>query len=159
MYPAVLKHRAIFFCNKLNATVRQAAKVFGAGKSTIARWLHSVTTRKQRTPIHESIRYVVEECIQNDCFSTIDDILAAVNAHNYKVGRTTVWRSLREARFSRKRTRLRFSPKTPSREDLEILKQHTAFGEVISVDETCVYLEKPPDLRVCFEGKATGGTT
>ena len=153
MYPAVLKHRAIFFCTKLNATLRQAAKVFGPGKSTIARWLRPLAPPKPRIPAHETIRHAVEQCIQNNCFSTIDDILAAVNSSNRKAGRTTVWRALREARFSRKRTRMRFSPKTPSREDLEALKQSTTGGELISVDETCVYLEKPRTYGYAPRGK------
>ena len=153
MYPAILKHRAIFFCTKMHATLRQAAKVFGPGKSTIARWLRPSVHRQTTIPIHKSIQHIVEKCVQNDCFSTIDDILAAVNASNRKAGRTTVWRSLREARYSRKRTRMRFSPKTPSREDLEALKQCTAHGEVISVDETCVYLEKPRAYGYAPRGK------
>jgi transposase len=99
---------------------------------------------------------VVADILAANPFTTLDNIVRALRQRGVGVSRATACRAVRSAGWTRKRSRYRVAGKEPTPEDGARYLEDTATaatGEVISLDETCVYLEDSPRFGYSLKGQ------
>ena len=146
MYPDVLRNRAIYHYRNFASTIRNTASIFGVGKSTLCRWTHGiVSSERKRLSRYEHLRDLISKMILDNPFVTVDELCRETKN---VVAPTTMRRFVRRAGFTRKRTRTKVSPGKRHSDHASkksmMLERFQSDREVISVDETCIYLRKPP---------------
>ena len=155
MYPNILKNRAVFHYNHFESTIRNSAMIFGVGKSTLARWTkttHGCLQRKESK--FTKLISTIELLLTANPFLTTKELCHKVKG---EVKVTSIRRYIRKAGFSRKRTRGKTGPATQGIDAMSkkraMLRTLEADQEVISVDETCIYLKKPPSYGYSRRGE------
>jgi transposase len=144
MYPLVLRQRVVFHYDRFPSTLRQSASIFGIGKSTLARWINPTQgCLKRRQSRFAQVKDVLEAMVSSNPFVTISELCRRIKD---AVKPTTMRRYVRTLGFTKKRCRSRHvkSRSTAWTErHAEMLSALESGREVISVDETSVYLSKP----------------
>jgi transposase len=155
MYPEVLRNRAVFHYKRFDTTLRKSAHIFGLGKSTLARWVKPIVgCRNRRQSKFSEMKELIAEFLDKNPFLSLDDLCRAVS---HRVSSTTMRHYLKRAGYSRKRTKnvvKRSVNSSDSSTKLEKLREcFSSEGEIISLDETCIYLRKPPVYGYSRRGK------
>jgi hypothetical protein len=154
MYPQVLRNRAIFHYRNFDTSLRKSAKIFCLGKSTLARWLNPIIgCRNRRKSKFIELKTLIKDVVDRDPFVCVDDLCRTVSR---RVSHTTMRHYIRKAGYTRKRSKV--VVKRPNSADSErkrnLLREcFSSEGEIISLDETCVYLRKPPTYGYSKIGK------
>jgi transposase len=102
-------------------------------------------TRSKETKL-QRISGIVADLMQESSTFRVDDVLKRLkNIPGINVARSTVHRSIKRAGYTWKRASVRFAPKVPTSEQAAtFLHNMKNTPEVISVDETCIYLCDSP---------------
>ena len=154
MYPLVLRQRAVFHYNNFPSTLRQSARIFGIGKSTLARWTkpnHGCLNRR-RVRL-DAVKDTIEKAIEINPFLTIHELC---NLVKQMVKSTAMRRYIRKLGFTRKRCRSKHLPSLHvdyTNKRAELLHALESGNEVISIDETSMYLTKPPGYGYSRRGE------
>lgn len=132
-------------------SLRKVAAIYGCSPSTLCRWVKkqhgnsggSNANRRRRTV--KEVNSKLSEYVSNNPFSRILDIVAYLKSEGISISKSSVHRILKKERFTRKRTVAKYTPKQPRREEIEeYLNVFDSQEEIISVDESSVYLESCP---------------
>lgn len=151
MYPVNTFHRAVVHYVHFQRSLRKVAAIYGCSPSTLCRWVKkqygntcgSIPKRTQSTVKH--LHSKVSDYVCNNPFSRLSDIVAYLKGEGISTSRSSVHRILKNERFSRKRTVAKYTPKEPTTEEIqEYLAVYDSQEEIISVDESSVYLESCP---------------
>jgi transposase len=149
-------HRALIHYRHFLPSLRKVSAIYGVGKSTLSRWASKASntpprklSRKKRPTLVERVSMPVADLLVENPFHTLKEIVARIRGEGIQISSTTAHRALRHASFTRKRVRNRFQPRKPtSAEAKAFLERFNAAGEIISVDETCIYVnDRDPGER------------
>jgi arginine repressor len=100
-----------------------------------------------------AVHHAVRDAVASDAFTTLGDIVASLKKQKIFASKSTVHRHLKSCGFSRKRAVRRFSQKEPTASDAaQFLSAVRDAGEVISIDEASVVLERQPLYGYTLEG-------
>ena len=153
MYPKDLAHRAAIHYIHFTRSLRKVAGLYKVSKSSLSRWVRREIgsnipegrTRRKETKL-QHISGIVSEMMRESSTYRVDDVLKRLkNIPGIDVARSTVHRSIKRAGYTWKRASVRFAPKTPTSEQAAVfLHDMKNAPEVISVDETCIYLCDSP---------------
>lgn len=158
MHGSTLRHRAAIHYLHFDRSLRRVAKIYGVGKSSVARWARALEVpdtngRKVRQSAVARLKPKIAEHLQQNPFLTVGALLKKVREQGEKVGMTTVHRAIRAANFSRKRTRPRFAPKIATAEEgRTFLTSLNNASELIAVDETSIYVDDSPRYGYTLKG-------
>lgn len=110
------------------------------------------SSRKVKRRNTEILEFV-SEIVSENSFCSLDDIVKRLKEKGVRVSRATACRAVRSAGFTRKRARSKVCGKEPKPEDADLYLQGLSNKpEIISVDETCVYLEESPRYGYSLKG-------
>ena len=152
MHATQLKHRAIVHYEHFLRSLRKVSKIYGVGKSTLARWVKQATGGS-RAKLHNSIEAVVQQTVSSRPFTTADGIIRSVReALGKEVSRSTVYRSLKALRHSYKRAS-RGREHEPVPIDHPFLVSDSSQGDPIAVDESSFYWNDYPRMGWGPKGK------
>ena len=161
MYDKQLVHRAVIHYLHFQRSLRKVAKIYGCGYTTLGGWVRkqadSSTRRSRRSrksPVSDAIRDAVARCIEENQFTTLADIVNRISVDGRKASTSTVRRVLRKQNMSRKRARVRYSPKEPTKQQAQRFLNDilTPSREILSIDETSVVLESVPLYGYSLKG-------
>ena len=132
-------------------SLRKVSSVYGCSPSTLCRWVkkhHSGTShpkKMSRKSIISQIENVVDDYITQKPFNRLIDIVHHLRERGICISKSTAYRILRKAKFTRKRASAKYCPKLPTREEATAyLSNFRSEKEVISIDESSIYLESRP---------------
>lgn len=152
MYSQTVFNKALVHYLHFHRSLRKVSSVYGCAPSTLCRWVkkhvagHVPTPKKRsRKTILDQIESEIGRCIEENPFQRLEDIVCHLRGKGVEVSRSSVHRALRKAAFTRKRVAAKYCPKYPTKEEaMKYLSNLTSDKEVISVDESSVYMEARP---------------
>lgn len=154
MYPPVFRQRAVFHYTNFPSTLRDTAALFGVGKSTIARWTKPTQgCLNKRRSRFDAMKKRLAETIESNPFVTVRELCSMVK---HAVKATAMRRFVRKLGFTRKRCRSKHSKGDGDFDTLrraEMLAVLRSGKEVISIDETSMYLTKPASYGYSRRGE------
>jgi len=148
----------------LHMSCRKVAPIMNVSKSTVHRWVnqHPVTrpNRPNRQKVTQHVLDSVKAHLDRDPFLTAADLVSAVHTDcNVTLSKSTIPSCLKRIHYSRKRTYAR-SPDTEAmqarRRDYSERVSTIDMHDVISVDETCFYLDAKPSYGYAKRGVRIG---
>ena len=160
MHSKEIQHRAAIHYLHFDRSLRRVANIYGVSKSSVCRWANTIEsstakhTRRTKQTAVERVTPIIAEKLTENPFMTIDALMNALRESGERIGKTTIHNAIHCANFTRKRTRPRFAPKTASPEDARsYLREVCCTPEVISVDETSIYVDDSPRYGYTLKGK------
>ncbi len=156
MHPPTVRHRAIIHYTHFFPSLRKVARLYGVGKSTLARWVKQsgpLSRTRSRHTLHQTICDTVEKAIRAQPFQSADALRQVVRgAHDVSVSRSTMYRSLRTLRLSYKRaSRGREHEAVPAAHPF--LHSPSYDGDVVAIDESSFYWNDYPRMGWGPKGK------
>lgn len=101
--------------------------------------------KRSRKSIISQIEKTVDDYIAQNPFDRLIDIVHHLRERDIRISKSTAYRILRKAKFTRKRASAKYCPKLPSREEATAyLSTFRSEKEIISIDESSIYLESRP---------------
>ena len=158
MHPKEKVHRALIHYRHFLPSLRKVSAIYGVGKSTLSRWASKAcervgVARKKRQSLAERVSKPVANLLAENPFLTLKEIVARIRGEGIQISSTTAHRALRRASFTRKRVQARFQPREPTSEEANaFLECFDGADEVISVDETCIYVNDSPRYGYTLKG-------
>ena len=159
MYDKQTVYRAAIHYLHFKRSLRKVAKIYGCGYTTLGGWVRQQagssthrSRRARRSPISDAISDTVARCIEENPFTTLSDIVKRISVNDRKASVSTVRRVLRKQKVSRKRVRVRYSPKEPTKQQAQQFLDDIQSQEIISIDETSVVLESVPIYGYSLKG-------
>ena len=123
-------------------SLRKVFSKYGCSPSTLCRW---VKKKRSRKSIISQIENTVADYITENPFKRLIDIVHHLRDKDVHISKSTAYRILRKAKFTRKRASAKYCPKLPTREDATAyLSTFRSENEVISIDESSIYMESRP---------------
>lgn len=152
MYSEQVYNMALVHYLHFDRSLRKVSSVYGCSPSTLCRWVKKHTSingviQKQRTRKvrFEQIDSEIRKYVSENPFKTLVDITRHIRGQGLDVSRSTVHRAVRKAEFTWKRVSAKYCPKYPTKEEaMGYASKLTSGREVISIDESSVYLESCP---------------
>jgi transposase len=151
MYSPKVFNMALVHYLHFHRSLRKVSSIYGCSPSTLSRWVkkhakaeepRKKTSRKAKI---EKIESEVAQFVSENPFQRLVDIMVHLRKSGTDISRSTVHRVLRRAKFTRKRVAAKYCPKYPTKEEAEkYLSTLKSDREVISIDESSVYLESRP---------------
>lgn len=143
-----IRSMAVVHYVHFHRSLRKVAKLYKCCHTTLSRWVkhqYGGKNRVEKIPSVTRIDEVVTKLITEDPFKRLIDIVHDLKDMGINISKSTVHRILMKQRFSRKRTLPKYCPKPTSKETAtEFLSQLNSDKEIISIDESSVYLESCP---------------
>lgn len=145
---------------------RQVAPLMGVSKSTVHRWAHPhsnaerPTNRPNRVKATAFVLDTIRYHLDRDPFLTAVDLANLVQRDcDIKLSKNTIPSCLRRIGYSRKKTYAR-SPDTLAmqvrRNEYQAQIQTVNMHDVISIDETCFYMDAKPSYGYAQKGTRIG---
>jgi len=132
-------------------SLRKVSSKYGCSPSTLCRWVkkhHRGTShpkKRSRKSIISQIENTVNDYVTQNPFNRLIDIVHHLRDKDVHISKSTAYRILRKAKFTRKRASAKYCPKLPTREDATAyLSTFRSENEVISIDESSIYMESRP---------------
>lgn len=166
MHSKEKRHRAVIHYRHFLPSLRKVAKEYGVGKSTLARWIKRSESpcerRRRKQTLAQAASASVSKLLTENPFLTLKEIVSELRREGLRISSTTAHRALRHASFSRKRVQARFQPREATQQEAkDFLQVFDTSAEVISTDETCIYVHDSPrygytrrGTRCCHRTKA-----
>lgn len=164
MYSVDVRNLAIRAYMTLHMSCRKVAPLMGVSKSTVNRWVqqHPLTrpNRPSRLKVTTAVLDALKSRLDKDPFLTAVDLVSMVQRDcNVTLSKNTIPSCLRRIRYSRKKTYAR-SPDTSAmqtrRDEFQAMLQTVDLHDVISIDETCFYLDAKPSYGYAKKGTRIG---
>jgi transposase len=142
-------------------SLRKVSAIYGTSPASLSRWVRkhasnapqAATKRRKPRDAALAVHHAVRDAVASDAFTTLGDIVASLKKQKIFASKSTVHRHLKSCGFSRKRAVRRFSQKEPTASDAaQFLSAVRDAGEVISIDEASVVLERQPLYGYTLEG-------
>ena len=159
-----IRSMAVVHYVHFHRSLRKVAKLYNCCHTTLSRWVkHEYGAKKtRRIPSVKRIDELVTNIILENPFKRLIDIVHDLKDLEINISKSSVHRILRKEQFSRKRTNPKYCPKPTSKETAStFLSELNSDAEIISVDESSVYLESCPiygysrkGTRVCKNMKS-----
>ena len=151
MYSQKIFNMAIVHYLHFQRSLRKVSSIYGCSPSTLSRWVkkHAIgDVPRTKTPKKASLEKLESEIsrfVAENPYKRLVDIMHHLRKSGTNVSRSTIHRALRRAEFTRKRAAAKYCPKYPTKDEAkEYLSKLKSEREVISIDESSVYLESRP---------------
>jgi transposase/arginine repressor len=129
-------------------SLRKVAKIYNCCHTTLSRWIkrdHGDKPKIRKISSIKRIDELVSEIITDNPFNRLIDIVHDLKKRDVNISKSSVHRILTKYKFSRKRVIPKYCPKPTSKEDAsKFLTDLNSDVEIISIDESSVYLESCP---------------
>ena len=87
MYDKNIVNRAVIHYLHFNRSLRKVARVYGCGYTTLGGWVRknlgssAPPPRKRKSPVSDAIRDAVAQCVADDPFTTLADIVRRIQTN------------------------------------------------------------------------------